>query len=71
MHANKLAFQPRPGHKISVEALSIIGGDSRPAIQLAYELNLARNISLTIGVGFGSNRLFDFAGDARVAWTIH
>lgn len=70
IHASKLRFRPRPGHKLWVEALDIIGDDSRPAYQFAYSVSLPRNVSLTFGVGFGSNRLFDFAGNAKVVWNL-
>jgi len=70
MHASKLRFRPRSGHKLSIEALNVVGDASRPAYQLAYAVSLPRNVSLTFGVGFGSNRLFDFAGNAKLVWSL-
>ena len=70
MHASKLRFRPRPGHRLSVEALNLVGDASRPAYQFAYAVSLPRNVSLTFGLGFGSNRLFDFAGNAKLVWSL-
>lgn len=70
MHASKLGFRPRPGHNISVEALNRVGDASRPAYQFAYAVSLPRNVTLTFGMGFGSNRLFDYAGNAKIVWSL-
>jgi hypothetical protein len=70
MQASELKFRPRPGHKLSVEALAAIGG-GRPAFHFSYSVDLPRNLSLTLGAGVGSNRLFDFAGNAKVVWSLH
>jgi hypothetical protein len=70
MHASGLKFRARPGHTLCIEALAAIGG-ARPAIQIGYSVDLPRNLSLTLGVGVGPNRLFDFAGNAKVVWSLH
>ena len=70
LHAGKLRFQPRPGHKLSIEAVAVVGESNRPAFQIAYGIDLPRNVSLTLGVGLGPSRLFDLAGNAKVVWNV-
>lgn len=70
MHASKLGYRPRPGHKLSIEALNLVGDNSRPAYQFSYGVDLPHNVSLLFGVGLGSNRIFDLAGNAKVVWSL-
>ena len=71
MYASALKFRPRSGHKLSLQALGMIGDDSTPAFELAYGLQLSRSVYLTIGVGLGSNRMYDLAANTKLVWSLY
>jgi hypothetical protein len=70
MYSGKLQFTPRPGHKLAVEAIGAIAGGGDPALQLAYESDLTRRVSLSINVGLGANRLQDFGASSKISWKL-
>jgi hypothetical protein len=68
LYKNKLQFRPRPGHKVSVEAIGAIEGGGEPALQLVYATDLTRRVSLCVSVGLGSNRLLDLGASTEIVW---
>jgi hypothetical protein len=70
VHASRLQFEPRPGHKFAIEAIGVIGSGGDPALQLAYSTNLTGRTSLSINIGLGSNRIRDFGASTKFVWNL-
>jgi hypothetical protein len=71
IHATKLQFELRPGHKLAVEAIGKIRGGGDPALQLVYNTNLSEQVSLSIKIGLGSNRMRDFGASTKFVWNVY
>jgi hypothetical protein len=71
MHATRLQFELKPGHKLAVEAIGAIRGSGDPALQLVYKTNLTRQASLSIKIGLGSNRVRDFGASTKFVWNVY
>jgi hypothetical protein len=70
LSVNRLQFRPRDGHKISLEAISPLSLSGNPALQLIYETDVTRRVSLSINAGLGSNRLQDFGASTQFVWNL-
>ena len=70
MYLGRLQFEPRPGHKIGVEAIGSLAGGNNPALQFVYKTDLGRRMSLLINVGLGPNRLQDFGASSTFTWSL-
>lgn len=71
MSVNRLQFLARVGHKIALEAIRPINRDGNTAMQLVYETDVTRRLSLTVNTGLGSNRLQDFGASTEFVWHLH
>jgi hypothetical protein len=69
VYSGKLQFKPRPGHKFAVEAIGAMRG-GEPALQLVYETDLARHLTLSLNVGVGPNRLQDVGAITKFTWNL-
>ena len=71
MYASELKFRPRPGHRLSFQALGLISDSGSPAFEVAYRMKLSQNVAVTLGVGLGSNRMYDLAANTKVVWSVY
>lgn len=70
IYANRLQFELRPGHKISLGAIGLIDSSSAPAFNLIYKTSVADRVSLTFNIGLGSNRMQDYGASTKLVWNL-
>jgi hypothetical protein len=70
LYSGKLQYRLRPGHKVALEAIGMIGAGGDPAVQLAYDTNLSERLSLTLSVGLGPSWLPDFGIRSKFVWKL-